>query len=1080
MRFIDLEVKSFQAIAAARVEFGPGLNVLYGPNDLGKSTLVTALRAALLVPAKSTDGDPFVPWFGDLVPRVTLTLEDDEGRFWRVTKEFGANGGLAELRTSKDGQQFSLEAKAREVDERLRGLLAWGIPGLGGKRGSRGVPDSFLVNALLAGQTDVESIFTSTLDDDPTDSGKVRLTRALAALAQDPLFKQVLDAAQAEVDAFFTSTGRKRSGARARFTIVGDRVKALQDELAQLTAELQQSASTESTVKALRLTAEAAHAREVEALGVVEAARRGVEQSRSRLAAEEKVQQTRASLSRIDEVLARGQALAAELTRLEAAAKTDEAEKARVEAMAVTAAEAVRAAEDALQRAQSEEGARARELKRATLASRLAALSATAARLGAQREKAMAAADRRRALATAEAEHERLSKELAGLGGQLETAKQNAELARLILDYGRWREAERGSAQAAKAREELAALQLKAQALAGEALLKEQAVGKATQALELRREKLPTAAALAQLVALEGDLKLAEARIGGGLTVAVRPRDELRLHVELDDEAPTDEVARAEKERVFDAERKLALTIGQMVEIEVTTGSKEDRRTRDALAKRWRAESSEAFSRAEVSSVAALRALHAELEREAEALERERAAIARLKAESTSAAQRAELVERGLSSATSAEELKRRRDRIPEAQLEVLQRIFETLSPDWEADAEGQQSAAKKTLEALAERTTRLRAALAAADERRKAAQPAKDELSQEAFAALELELSTCAAEQKSVAAGLEALEAEQGAEVKTAQRALEERRQEAQLAARAQVVASQQLEVTRAALNEQRGQAAALKAEAERLDRPAAARALQAAEATLAPLLVTPVVTPAQLEEAERLLAASHAQTVDADAEYHKAEGALSKVGGPQVRERVRALEEALAIARAREAEVELDAESWRLLKDTLREAENSESGHLGRALSAPVAEQFKELTAGRYGAVELGPGLSTASVTATGANIDGATVLGALSVGTRDQLASLLRVAIARQLKSALVLDDHLVHTDAARMGWFVEVLRKTALEAQVLVFTCRPLDYATPAQLEGPARRVLAGGSLCLVDLARTIEGWPQRSR
>ncbi len=51
MRFLALEVEAFQAIASAKLAFSPQLNVLYGPNDLGKSTLVTALRAALLSPA---------------------------------------------------------------------------------------------------------------------------------------------------------------------------------------------------------------------------------------------------------------------------------------------------------------------------------------------------------------------------------------------------------------------------------------------------------------------------------------------------------------------------------------------------------------------------------------------------------------------------------------------------------------------------------------------------------------------------------------------------------------------------------------------------------------------------------------------------------------------------------------------------------------------------------------------------------------------------------------------------------------------------------------------------------------------
>ena len=39
MRFIRLVVEAFRAIEHAEVHLGAGLNVLYGPNDLGKSTL---------------------------------------------------------------------------------------------------------------------------------------------------------------------------------------------------------------------------------------------------------------------------------------------------------------------------------------------------------------------------------------------------------------------------------------------------------------------------------------------------------------------------------------------------------------------------------------------------------------------------------------------------------------------------------------------------------------------------------------------------------------------------------------------------------------------------------------------------------------------------------------------------------------------------------------------------------------------------------------------------------------------------------------------------------------------------------
>src|SRR4051794_14796156 len=115
MRFVKLVVEAFQGIGRAEVEFGSGVNVLYGDNDLGKSTLASAVRAALLVVPKSTEADSYVSWYADAPPRVELTFCDDNGHFWEVRKIF-SRGASAELRYSKDGTQFKLECKSREVE----------------------------------------------------------------------------------------------------------------------------------------------------------------------------------------------------------------------------------------------------------------------------------------------------------------------------------------------------------------------------------------------------------------------------------------------------------------------------------------------------------------------------------------------------------------------------------------------------------------------------------------------------------------------------------------------------------------------------------------------------------------------------------------------------------------------------------------------------------------------------------------------------------------------------------------------------------------------------------------------------
>jgi hypothetical protein len=81
-----------------------------------------------------------------------------------------------------------------------------------------------------------------------------------------------------------------------------------------------------------------------------------------------------------------------------------------------------------------------------------------------------------------------------------------------------------------------------------------------------------------------------------------------------------------------------------------------------------------------------------------------------------------------------------------------------------------------------------------------------------------------------------------------------------------------------------------------------------------------------------------------------------------------------------------------------------------------------------------------------------------------------------IVDQLKAAIVFDDHLVHTDPARLVWFREALRKTALNAQVIVLTCRPEDYLAEGDLPGAtAMRDIGGGSVRAINFEAVVKRW-----
>jgi DNA repair protein SbcC/Rad50 len=198
--------------------------------------------------------------------------------------------------------------------------------------------------------------------------------------------------------------------------------------------------------------------------------------------------------------------------------------------------------------------------------------------------------------------------------------------------------------------------------------------------------------------------------------------------------------------------------------------------------------------------------------------------------------------------------------------------------------------------------------------------------------------------------------------------------------------------------------------------------------------------------------------------------------VGGAVLDDNIVRVQEALDASRERERSLELEASSWQLLRDVLREAENEEGNQLGRALSGPVTARLRALTASRYGNVLIGPTLQALGIDGVlGAPAE--SVLAALSVGTKDQLATLLRMTVAQELCAPIILDDHLVHTDPERLTWFRRALRETAALTQVIVLTCRPQDYLAADEIPagGDPARDLAGGALRAVDLGRVVRRW-----
>ncbi|HEY0614588.1 MAG TPA: AAA family ATPase, partial [Candidatus Elarobacter sp.] len=81
-----LRIDGFGRLADRTFAFGPGLNVVVGPNEAGKSTLAAAIVASLYGLQRG-EKDRWRPWLGTAYSTV-LTYETADGAAWEVHRAY--------------------------------------------------------------------------------------------------------------------------------------------------------------------------------------------------------------------------------------------------------------------------------------------------------------------------------------------------------------------------------------------------------------------------------------------------------------------------------------------------------------------------------------------------------------------------------------------------------------------------------------------------------------------------------------------------------------------------------------------------------------------------------------------------------------------------------------------------------------------------------------------------------------------------------------------------------------------------------------------------------------------------------
>jgi len=1074
MRLHRLLIENFAAIGTVDIEFGPGLNVLYGPNDLGKSTVAAAIRLGLLLPHTSTHCEQYVGWTGAEDPVVVMDFETEAQRIWRIRKQFGKSGSSL-LQESKNGHDFNDVERGRKVDAKLREILRWGIPEPGGTGGAKGLPTSFLATALLSPQEDVSAVLHNSLHDDPTGSGKELIAAALQAVAQDPLFIALLRETQARRDEAYTEKGAKKTAKGSVFKVAAERLNERRDEKEKLQRIV---ADSEGAEKQLReLTDRRAAKQKVFAVASERAANleRLASQGACLSAAAEQVRLAREDVLRIQRIGAEVETaerqveeLARKITEAQQALDAARSRQAEADAALKTAEEAVRGQGSdpgvadtvlrqqlELRKSAAEQAAREAQ-QRIDVALAAQKLVETAA--GAERELKDQEAKVNSAV-------ERASKATAAAKA-VDEALQRCDLLERALDV---QAADKQAKDAQAAVDKEAALSKRLEAAAGE---------RAKLAEKRSAVTVPPPGALGLMRRLHTELAAARGALDVGFVVTVTPKGRLALRVRKDgNEGDTKSTA---KPVDIEANAEVEIAIADIATVRVRGGRREAQEKAQGLEERWRREVEPHLVAAGVADLAGLdstiaeaRELDADIKAKDAEMESLRPQIAALfgaaqalqEASGRAAARRAALGDIRLE--TLAAELKA----LGADATAGLRKRRQQLSKEAEAaHKSASQAVNERTL--ADERIRQSRLAVQAAVSARDGALTSFPDGVEPALAAARAALTAAAAEKASATAELASLERTIGERKHRIDAALGGARKNASQAAISVATSQERLTTAITSHASEHGRLIELRKRRDAENPEAAAARLREASERHAALPVPDrIVTDEEVNAARNNAARVESELKSIERDIQRAHGALEQVGGAVARERLRDATDAFELAERQEREIEAEYEAWRLLLDQMKEADAAQASNLGQALVPAISGRFQELTRRRYQAVQLTAQLATEGIVVSGA----LRPTSLLSMGTREQLSTLYRLSLAEYLRTTIVLDDQLVQSDDERMDWFRGLLAEKARSFQIVVLTCRPNDYLPASALVPQGNAVHAdadGGFIRAVDLGRAL--------
>ncbi len=199
------------------------------------------------------------------------------------------------------------------------------------------------------------------------------------------------------------------------------------------------------------------------------------------------------------------------------------------------------------------------------------------------------------------------------------------------------------------------------------------------------------------------------------------------------------------------------------------------------------------------------------------------------------------------------------------------------------------------------------------------------------------------------------------------------------------------------------------------------------------------PAAITRRIETIDARLKAAGEARAKLEMDVARLEGTIESEGGKGLADREAGAREEAEAARAALQRITEEADTLKLLRDTLDEARDETSAKFVGPVAKRAKRHIERLLPGCD--LSFSEDLTLEAIVRGGIS-EGC---GDLSRGTQEQLAVLTRIAFADMLLEqgrpvSLILDDPLVYADDARLDLMVEILIEAAERMQVVILTCR----------------------------------------